>query len=152
MRVIRYSTIAVSCSSDAFSGGSAQDFQFVLGEGQMLKEFEDAVRGMKVGESKTFPLTFPEEYHGKEVAGKTADFLVTLKKVEAGQLPEVDGTLAKQLGVQQSSLLRALAVLAGAPYAPAGLGWVSVLEQDERKLLALSSLGRQVWSEFSEAQ
>lgn len=60
--------------------------------------------------------------------------------------------LAKQLGVQQSSLLRALAVLAGAPYAPAGLGWVSVLEQDERKLLALTSLGRQVWSELSEAQ
>ena len=85
---------------EVFEGGKAEDFQYMVGEGQMLKEFEDAVRGMKVGESKTFPLTFPEEYHGKEVAGKTADFLVTLKKVEAGQLPEVDGTLAKQLGVQ----------------------------------------------------
>ena len=89
---------------EVFEGGKAEDFQYMVGEGQMLKEFEDAVRGMKVGESKTFPLTFPEEYHGKEVAGKTADFLVTLKKVEAGQLPEVDGTLAKQLGVQDGSV------------------------------------------------
>ena len=89
---------------EVFEGGKAEDFQYMVGEGQMLKEFEDAVRGMKVGESKTFPLTFPEEYHGKEVAGKTADFLVTLKKVEAGQLPEVDGTLAKQLGVQDVSV------------------------------------------------
>ena len=89
---------------EVFEGGKAEDFQYMVGECQMLKEFEDAVRGMKVGESKTFPLTFPEEYHGKEVAGKTADFLVTLKKVEAGQLPEVDGTLAKQLGVQDGSV------------------------------------------------
>ena len=89
---------------EVFEGGKAEDFQYMVGEGQMLKEFEDAVRGMKVGESKTFPLTFPEECHGKEVAGKTADFLVTLKKVEAGQLPEVDGTLAKQLGVQDGSV------------------------------------------------
>ena len=89
---------------EVFEGGKAEDFQYMVSEGQMLKEFEDAVRGMKVGESKTFPLTFPEEYHGKEVAGKTADFLVTLKKVEAGQLPEVDGTLAKQLGVQDGSV------------------------------------------------
>ena len=89
---------------EVFEGGKAEDFQYMVGEGQMLKEFEDAVRGMKVGESKTFPLTFPEEYHGKDGAGKTADFLVTLKKVEAGQLPEVDGTLAKQLGVQDGSV------------------------------------------------
>ncbi len=89
---------------EVFEGGKADAFQFMVGEGQMLKEFEDAVRGMKVGESKTFPLTFPEDYHGKEVAGKTADFLVTLKKVEAGQLPEVDGALAKQLGVQDGTV------------------------------------------------
>ncbi len=49
---------------EPFEGGKADDFQFVVAEGQMLKEFEDAVRGMKVGESKTFPLAFPEDYHG----------------------------------------------------------------------------------------
>ena len=74
---------------EPFAGGKADDFQFLVGEGQMLKEFEDAVRGMKVGESKTFPLAFPEDYHGKDVAGKTADFLVTVKKIEAANLPEV---------------------------------------------------------------
>src|SRR3990167_4421397 len=47
---------------EVFQGGKAEDFQFLVGEGQMLKEFEDAVRGMKVGESKTFPLAFPEDY------------------------------------------------------------------------------------------
>ena len=89
---------------EPFEGGKAEAFQFMVGEGQMLKEFEDAVRGMKTGESKTFPLTFPAEYHDKAVAGKMADFLVTLHKIEAGQLPEVDGVLAKQLGVQDGSV------------------------------------------------
>ena len=84
---------------EAFAGGKAEDFQFLVGEGQMLKEFEDAVRGMKSGESKTFPLAFPEDYHGKDVAGKTADFLVTIKKIEAAHLPEVNDELAASLGV-----------------------------------------------------
>src|SRR5690606_8175293 len=84
---------------EPFEGGKAEGFQFLVGEGQMLKEFEDAVRGMKAGESKTFPLNFPEDYHGKDVAGKTADFLVTLHKIEAAHLPEVDEAFAKALGV-----------------------------------------------------
>jgi trigger factor len=75
---------------EPFEGGKAEDFQFLVGEGQMLKEFEDAVRGMKSGESKTFPLAFPADYHGKDVAGKTADFMVTVKKIEAAHLPEVN--------------------------------------------------------------
>ena len=77
---------------EPFAGGKAEDFQFLVGEGQMLKEFEDAVRGMKSGESKTFPLAFPADYHGKDVAGKTADFMVTLKKVEAAHLPDRKST------------------------------------------------------------
>jgi trigger factor len=89
---------------EPFQGGKAEDFQFLLGEGQMLKEFEDAVRGMKSGESKTFPLNFPADYHGKDVAGKQADFLVTLKKVEAAHLPEVTDELAKSLGVADASV------------------------------------------------
>ena len=89
---------------EPFAGGKAEAFQFLIGEGQMLKEFEDAVRGMKTGESKTFPLAFPEDYHGKEVAGKTADFLVTVKKVEAANLPEVNEAFAKTLGIADGSV------------------------------------------------
>ena len=89
---------------EVFQGGKAEDFQFLVGEGQMLKEFEDAVRGMKPGESKTFPLAFPEQYHGKDVAGKTADFLVTVKKIEAAHLPEVNDALAKSLGIADGTV------------------------------------------------
>jgi trigger factor len=89
---------------EAFQGGKADDFQFILGDGQMLKEFEEASRGMKAGESKTFPLAFPADYHGKDVAGKTADFLVTVKKIEAAHLPEVNEALAKSLGIEDASV------------------------------------------------
>lgn len=90
---------------EPFDGGRAQDFQFVVGEGQMLQEFEAAVKGMKVGESKTFPLAFPEDYQGREVAGKTADFMVTLKKLEASHLPEVTDELAKSLGAVDATVI-----------------------------------------------
>ncbi len=89
---------------EPFEGGKAEGFQYLVGEGQMLKEFEDAVRGMKAGESKTFPLNFPEDYHGKDVAGKQADFLVTLIRVEAPNMPAVDGDFVKQLGVAEGTV------------------------------------------------
>ncbi|WAL80836.1 trigger factor [Pandoraea sp. XJJ-1] len=89
---------------EAFAGGSAEDFVFVLGEGRMLPEFETATLGLKVGDSKDFELKFPDEYHGKEVAGKTATFTVTLKKVEWAHLPEVDGEFAKSLGIADGSM------------------------------------------------
>jgi trigger factor len=89
---------------EPFAGGKADAYQFIVGDGQMLKEFEDATRGMKAGESKTFQLAFPAEYHGKDVAGKTADFMVTLKKVEAANLPEIDAALAKSLGIAEESV------------------------------------------------
>jgi trigger factor len=89
---------------EAFEGGKAEGFQFIVGDGQMLKEFEDAVRGMKSGESKTFPLPFPADYHGKDVAGKTADFLVTVNKIEAAHLPDVDEALAKSLGIADGTV------------------------------------------------
>ena len=83
-----------------FPGGKADDYQFVLGEGRMLPEFEAATIGLKVGESKTFPLAFPEDYHGKDVAGKTADFTITLKQLEWAHLPAVDEEFAKSLGIE----------------------------------------------------
>ncbi|MBL8332861.1 MAG: trigger factor [Rubrivivax sp.] len=89
---------------EPFSGGQASDFQFVIGEGQMLEHFDQSVRGMKVGESKTFPLQFPADYHGKDVAGKEADFMVTVKKIEIQHLPEVDDAFAKSLGIKEASV------------------------------------------------
>ena len=89
---------------ETFPGGKAEDFQFLIGDGQMLKEFEEAVRGMKTGESKTFPLNFPADYHGQDVAGKQADFMVTVKKLEAAHLPEVNEALAKSLGIADATV------------------------------------------------
>lgn len=87
-----------------FEGGTASAFQFIIGEGQMLEQFDAAVRGMKAGESKTFPLQFPADYHGKDVAGKEADFIVTLKKIEAQHLPEVNEAFAKSLGIKDGTI------------------------------------------------
>jgi trigger factor len=87
-----------------FDGGQAEGFEFVIGEGQMLEQFDAAVRGMKSGESKTFPLQFPEDYQGTAVAGKEADFLVTLKKIEAQQLPAIDDGFVKALDLQNPSV------------------------------------------------
>ena len=89
---------------EPFAGGKAEAFQFIVGDGQMLKEFEDAVRGMKSGESRTFPLNFPADYHGKDVAGKQADFMVTVSKIEAAHLPEVNEALAKSLGITDATV------------------------------------------------
>jgi len=89
-----------------FSGGQATDYAFVLGEGRMLPEFETATLGLKVGEAKVFPLAFPEDYHGKDVAGKTAEFTVTLKRLEWAHMPEVDGEFAKSLGIEDGDLAK----------------------------------------------
>lgn len=89
---------------EPFQGGKAEGFQFLIGEGQMLEQFDKAVRGMKTGESKTFPLQFPADYHGKDVAGKEADFLVTMKKIEQANLPVVDEAFAKSLGIAEGTV------------------------------------------------
>jgi len=87
-----------------FDGGKAEDYTFVLGEGRMLPEFEAATIGLKVGEAKTFPLAFPEDYHGKDVAGKTAEFTITLKNLEWAHMPAVDEEFAKSLGIEDGSI------------------------------------------------
>ncbi|MFM2210576.1 MAG: trigger factor [Burkholderiaceae bacterium] len=89
---------------EPFDGGKAEAFSFIIGEGQMLEQFDKAVRGMKVGDSKTFPLQFPADYHGKDVAGKEADFLVTMKKIEQQNLPEIDDAFAKSLGIAEGTV------------------------------------------------
>jgi trigger factor len=90
---------AGTIDSQPFEGGKAEGFVFLLGEGRMLPEFDAAARGMSEGEEKTFELKFPDDYHGKDVAGKTASFHLKVSKVEAPQLPELDAEFAKTLGV-----------------------------------------------------
>jgi trigger factor len=87
-----------------FDGGTATDFPFALGQGRMLPEFEAAVAGMKPGASKTFPLTFPQDYTAKELAGKAVQFEVTLKKVQQPVLPPIDAQFAKSLGIADGNL------------------------------------------------
>src|SRR5258706_2678376 len=89
-----------------FAGGKAENFTFLLGEGRMLPEFESAARGMGAGESKTFDLKFPDDYHGKEVAGKQASFTLKVAKVEEPRLPELDAEFAKTLGVADGDVAK----------------------------------------------
>ncbi|MBW7859643.1 MAG: trigger factor [Rhodocyclaceae bacterium] len=89
---------------EVFEGGQAQDFPFVLGAGSMLKDFEEAVAGLKAGESKTFDMTFPADYHAAELAGQPVQFEVTVKRVEAPILPEVDADFARALGIADGDL------------------------------------------------
>jgi trigger factor len=87
-----------------FAGGKADDYGFVLGEGRMLAEFEQAALGLKAGESKTFTMKFPDDYHGKDVAGKTAEFTITVKNVEWAHLPDIDANFAMSLGIADGDM------------------------------------------------
>jgi trigger factor len=89
-----------------FAGGKATDAALVLGEGRMLPEFENGVTGIAPGESRTFPVGFPADYGAKEVAGKSATFEVTVKKVEEPKLPELDAEFARSLGVADGDLAK----------------------------------------------
>ncbi len=82
-----------------FQGGQANDYPFVLGQGMMLPDFENAVEGSKAGETKTFDLTFPADYHAKDLAGQTVQFDITVKQVQAPKLPEVDADFAMGMGI-----------------------------------------------------
>jgi trigger factor len=86
-------------NGEAFQGGSATDFAFIPGEGRMLADFEKGVIGLVAGGQTTFDVAFPEDYGSKDLAGKTAQFAVTIKKLEAPVLPAVDEALAKALGI-----------------------------------------------------
>ena len=87
-------------NGEVFQGGQATDYPAVLGEGRMLPDFEKGIVGLNAGERRTFDLTFPEDYQVKELAGKQVSFEVTLKGLEAPQLPAVDAAFAKSLGIE----------------------------------------------------
>ncbi len=88
----------------AFQGGSATNFALVVGEGRMLPEFEAAMPGLAKGGSKQFTVTFPADYPGAEVAGKTASFTVTASEVSEPILPPLDNAFAKAFGVADGDL------------------------------------------------
>lgn len=90
----------------AFQGGEAQGYSLILGEGSLLKDFEKQITGMSAGENKTFELSFPADYHGKDVAGKQATFELKVTEVAKPVLPEVDAEFAKSLGIQDGNLER----------------------------------------------
>ncbi|MBT9590994.1 MAG: trigger factor [Thiobacillus sp.] len=88
----------------AFEGGKGEDFAAVIGEGRLLKDFEQSLTGLKAGDSKGFALTFPAEYAARELAGKTAHFEVQVKEVQAPVLSPVDAEFAKALGVEDGNV------------------------------------------------
>jgi trigger factor len=93
-------------NGEVFQGGEAKDYPFQLGMGRMLPEFEAAITGMKAGETKSFDMTFPENYHGKDVAGKQVTFTITLHSVEAPKLPEMDAEFVKSVGIEDGDVAK----------------------------------------------
>lgn len=89
-----------------FEGGKADDFPFVIGAGAMLKDFEAAVLGLRAGESRTFDMTFPADYHAAHLAGQAVQFDVSVKRVEEPVLPAIDADFAKALGVEDGDVAR----------------------------------------------
>jgi trigger factor len=98
---------------EVFQGGQATDYPVVLGEGRMLPDFEKGIVGLSAGESRTFDLTFPEDYQARELAGKQVSFEVTVKLVEAPQLPAVDADFAKSLGIADGDVAKMRAEIRG---------------------------------------
>lgn len=86
---------------EPFEGGAGNDMEFVVGQGQMIADFDQAVVGMSAGEAKTFEATFPDDYHSEELKGKTVEFDVTLKAVKESQIPDLDEAFFKEFGVEE---------------------------------------------------
>lgn len=100
-------------NGEPFSGGQASDYAFVLGQGTMLPDFEKAVEGTRVGESKTFDLNFPADYFSVDLAGQTVQFEITVKQVQAPKLPEVDAEFAKGMGIVDGDIAKMRAEIEG---------------------------------------
>ncbi len=91
---------------EPFEGGSAEDVEVILGEGQMLPDFEKGLKGIKPGEPVTIEVNFPEDYQAEHLAGKTAEFEIEATKVEEQVLPEVDDEFARKFGAESAEKLR----------------------------------------------
>jgi len=88
----------------AFAGGTANDYSFILGQGQMLPDFENGVMGLKAGESKNAEVKFPDNYHAENLKGKTAIFEISVKKVEQAELPELTSEFIQSIGVNDGTV------------------------------------------------
>ncbi|GIU30237.1 trigger factor [Shewanella colwelliana] len=93
-----------SIDGEEFEGGKAEDFELQLGSGRMIPGFESGVEGHKAGEEFEIDVTFPEDYHAENLKGKVAKFAITLKEVQAANLPEVNDEFAKLFGVVDGGL------------------------------------------------
>lgn len=91
---------------EAFEGGSAEGASLVIGKKQFIPGFEEGVIGMKAGDQKVITATFPEDYPMKALAGKAADFDVSVTAVAKPKKPEVDEDFAKGLGAEDLKTLR----------------------------------------------
>jgi len=89
---------------EAFEGGKAEGFQLELGAGRMIPGFEEPIIGMKAEEEKTIDVTFPEEYHASDLAGKPAQFKIKITEVQESVLPEVDAEFIKNYGVEDGDI------------------------------------------------
>ncbi len=93
-------------NGNEFAGGKANGVRLILGDGKYLKDFEEPIAGMEVGQQKSFDVTFPEDYHGKELAGKTVIFTIKLNELEESVLPSIDAEFAKALGEPDGDLVK----------------------------------------------
>lgn len=89
---------------EPIEGGKGKEVAIVLGQGQMLPDFEAALFGIKAGEEKSFKVKFPKDYHAEELAKKKVDFSVVVHRVEEQELPPLDDSLAERYGVTEGGL------------------------------------------------
>jgi trigger factor len=98
---------------EAFDGGSAENVPVVIGSGAMIPGFEGNLKGLKAGDESTFKVNFPDDYQAEHLAGKEAEFAVTVNTVEESSLPEVDEEFAKSFGVVDGNTERLRADIRG---------------------------------------
>lgn len=89
---------------EPIEGGKGKEVAIVLGQGQMLPDFEEALFGIKAGDEKSFKVKFPKDYHAEELAKKKVDFSVVVHRVEEQELPPLDDSLAERYGVTEGGL------------------------------------------------
>ncbi len=89
---------------EAFEGGAGEDHTLEIGSGSFIPGFEEQLIGSKAGDNKEVVVTFPEEYHAAELAGKEATFKVTVKEVKGKELPELNDELAKEIDNEVESM------------------------------------------------
>jgi trigger factor len=91
-------------SGEAFEGGEGRDVPFVIGAGQVLPEFDAAATGASVGDTRSVTITYPQSHAAKALAGKTAQFTLTVKKIEEQVLPPLDEAFCRAYGVEEGGL------------------------------------------------